>query len=326
MNANTSRSIRVALFFIFGAGLIWIVHDTFTAPNAYRENGYPIRAPFEDVKQLKAGSDVRLAGVSIGSVGDLRLEDGQAVAILSIEHNHRIPVDSVATITTAGLLGNNYVSIQAGNKYQYLNESDTIKTKEGADMNKIVEQLGEIGTKISGFLDDFSGKGEGSLLNNVNSMMEEARPKLNIILDNLSEITNQMTSAKGTMGKLLYEDSAHTELLAAAEAIKKAAEDAEIFFKEAGSVIKNFSTEGDGPLSFILNDRNAKAQLQDSIANVSAFTKRLNSTDSTLGKLISNDDLYNHAESILNKVSASVESVENSGPMTAVGIGASALF
>lgn len=318
MNSNTSRSIRVALFFIFGVVLLWIVYDTFTAPNAYRENGYHLRAPFEDVKQLKIGSDVRLSGVSIGSIANLRLEGGQAIAILSIDHGQEIPIDSVATITTAGLLGNNYVSIQTGTLRQYLTEHDTIRTKEGADMGKIVEQLGAIGGKISHLLDDFSGKDKGSLLGSVNGMIDEMRPKLNTLLDNLNNLTTQISSGKGSLGKFIYHDGVHTELLSAVEGIKKAAGDAQQFFKDAGG--------GEGPLSFILHDKEAAGNLRETLANVNDFSKRLNNEHSTLGKLISSDDLHVQAESILNKVNNAVESMENSGPMTAVGIVAGGMF
>lgn len=326
MNSHTSGSIRVALFFVFGAVLLWIVYDTFTAPNAYRENTYPLRAPFEDVKQLKTGSDVRLSGVSIGAVANLRLEGGLAIAILSIENKNEIPVDSIAVITTAGLLGNNYVSIQPGFLHQYLSENDTIKTKEGADMNKIVEQLGAIGQKIAHLLDDFSGKDKNSLLSSVNGMIDDVRPKLNVILDNLSGTTTQIATGKGTFGKFIYEDHIHGELLTAVDGIKKAAADAEKFFKDAGVIANKLSQEGEGPLSFILHDKQAADQLKESIANVNDFTKRLNSQDSTIGKLISTDELHAKAENILNKVHNAVEGIENSGPMTAVGISAGALF
>lgn len=318
MNSQTSGTIRVALFFIFGAVLLWIVYDTFTAPKARRDSAYPLRAPFEDVKQLKVGSDVRLSGVSIGSVANLRLEGGQAIAVLNIDNKNELPVDSVAVITTAGLLGNNYVSIQPGLLHQYLSENDTIKTKEGADMHKIVEQLGAIGQKISHLLDDFSGKDKGSLLGSVNGMIDDVRPKLNIILDNLNNTTTHIASGKGTVGKFIYEDYIHGELLAAVNGIKKAAADMEKFFKDAAG--------GGGPLSFILTDKKATEELRSSIANINEFTKRLNNEQSTLGKLVSTDELHKKAENILNKVHNAVEGVENSGPMTAVGITAGAFF
>lgn len=326
MNSDITRSILVGLFFIFGTIAIWIVYDTFTSKNPYNENSYIVRAPFENVKELKINNDVRLSGVSIGSVCDLRLEDGQAVAILLIKKDQQIPVDSHATITTAGLLGNNYISIQAGSLNQYLVDSDTIRTREGADINKIVEQLGDIGKRISVFLDDISGKEEGSLLGGLSGIVQEVRPKINGILDNITDITTQVTTGKGSLGKLVYADTAHSELLTAADSIKKTAGDAQDFFKNATKLVNKIGTEGDGPLSFIINDKNATAQLRNSIANIDNFTQRLNNENSTLGKLISNDELYTQVEAIINKVHNAVEGVENSGPMTAIGISASALF
>lgn len=326
MNANSSRSIRVALFFIFGVVLTWIVYDTFTVSKSYNEHSYVLRAPFEDVKQLKTGSDVRLSGVSIGSVTELRLENNQAVAMLQIHKNHVVPVDSIAIITTAGLLGNNYISIQVGNLHQYLNESDTIKTKEGADINRIVEQLGQIGNKISNFLDDMSGSESGSLFGGINNMIEEARPKINGVLDNLNEITGKVASGKGTAGKLIYEETAHSQIVAAVDTIQKAAVNADNFFKNASTLMDKLNKDNEGPLAFILNNKEATNQLRDTLANVNEFSQRLNSQESTLGKLISDDGLYKQTESILNKVNNAVEGVENSGPMTAVGVAASALF
>ncbi|PWU06055.1 MAG: hypothetical protein C5B43_02365 [Verrucomicrobia bacterium] len=327
MNSQTSGTIRVALFFIFGAVLLWIVYDTFTSPKARRDNTYPLRAPFEDVKQLKIGSDVRLSGVSIGSVANLRLEGAQAVAILSIDNKNELPVDSMAVITTAGLLGNNYISIHPGILKQYLSENDTIRTKEGADMHKIVEQLGAIGQKVSLLLDDFTGKDKGSLFSNMNGIIDDVRPKINVILDNLNHTTTQVASGKGTFGKFIYGDKVHEELMAAVMGIKQAAADAEKFFKEAGGVINKLNQEnGGGPLAFLLHDKKAAVDLKESIANVNDLTRRLNNEKSTLGKLINTDELHAKAENILNRVHNAVEGIENSGPMTAVGISAGALF
>lgn len=325
MHANITRSIRVGLFFLFGASLIWIVHETFTEANLYSETGYPIRAPFEDLKQLKLGSDVRLAGVSIGAVTDLRLEDGEAVAELSIERSFKIAIDSVATITTAGLLGNNYVAIQAGDKSEFLIEGDSIKTRQTADVSEVVAKVGEIGEKISRFLDSMSSDGDGSMFDKFNSMVDDIGPKLNRILDNVELVTDNLRNGTGTMGKLMQEDTAYNELLSVADEIKAAANDAKIFFNDAQGLVDKLSN-GNGPLAFILDDEQAAGQLRDTVANINEFSDKLNSNNSTLGKLIADDKLYKEAESILNKVSNAVDGVENSGPITAVGVTAGALF
>ena len=325
MNSDISRSIRVGLFFLFGSILIWIVHETFTEANLYSEAGYMIKAPFENLKQLKLGSDVRLAGLSIGAVTDLRLEGDKAVAELSIERDFKVPIDSIATITTAGLLGNNYVSIQSGGGDEYLIEGDTITTKETADISEVISNVGDLGDKISKFLDDMSGEGSGGMLGSVNKMVDEVSPKLNKALDNIVQVSESLNSKVGTLGKLINEDKAYNELLVAVDDIKAAAKDASAFFGDAKTLVGKFGN-GHGPLDFILNDKEAAIQLKDSVANINEFSKSLNNSDSTLGKLIKDDSLYREAKTILGKVGNAVDGIENSGPITAVGVTAGALF
>ena len=325
MNADITRSIRVGLFFLFGTILIWIVHETFTEANMYSDAGYSIKAPFENVRQLKQGSDVRLAGVSIGAVTNLRLEGGKAVAELSIERNYRIPKDSIALITTAGLLGNNYISIQTGNSEHYLMEDDVIETKETADINQVIADIGEIGNKLNKFLDGMSGNEFEGIFGGINKMIDDASPKINTALDNIVQVSGKLNSKTGTLGRLINGDDAYNEFLAAVGDIKKAANDASGFFGDAQTMVGKFNG-GNGPLNFFLHDEQAAIQLKESVANINEFSKSLNNNDSTLGKLIKDDSLYREAKTIMGKVSNAVDGVENSGPITAVGVTAGALF
>lgn len=325
MEATVSRSIRVGLFAIFGATLLWIVHETFTESNLYSEYGYPINAPFEDLKQLKNGSDVRLAGVSIGAVTATKLQNGQAMAVLSIEPNFNIPIDSTAVITTAGLLGNNYISIQLGTEVVYLKHGDTIKTKEAPDINKVIEGVGELGEKVAKFVDSMNGKGSSGMMGPFNSMIQEVKPKLNAVLDNMIEVSNRLAKNEGTLGKLISEDKVYHQLIAATDDISKAAKDASGLFDDAKKFVEKLDV-GDGPLNFVLNDKEAAEQLKKSVANVFEFSNKLNDPTSSLGKIISDDELYNRADAILGKVEGAVENVENSGPISAIGVVSSALF
>ena len=125
---NPFQTVRVGLFFILGIALIWVVYDTLSDGSLQIGRGYTVQAPFADIQQLTAGDEVRLAGVKIGNVSETRLQDGQAIVMLTIEDKYKIPADSVATITTAGLLGNNYVAIRTGREAEMLSNDMRIKT------------------------------------------------------------------------------------------------------------------------------------------------------------------------------------------------------
>ena len=76
-------------------------------------NGYTITANFQNIDGIAKGADVKLAGIKIGSVGSLSLEDNTYYAILSLSINEgvNIPKDSSAIVSTSGLLGGKYIRI-----------------------------------------------------------------------------------------------------------------------------------------------------------------------------------------------------------------------
>ena len=87
-----------------------------------------ISAIFEDSSGLKIGSEVKVSGVSVGRIEDLKLlrESFEAKAIISIDKSINLPEDSSARITSSGLLGNNYIEITPGVSNVTLKESDII--------------------------------------------------------------------------------------------------------------------------------------------------------------------------------------------------------
>ena len=114
-----------AFFLFFAAGSIGTrTHD----------DGYRIHAEFRDVGGIIRGTDVRLAGVKIGTVSDLSLdmETYFADVTLAIDEGVSIPVDSAVEITMDGLLGGNHVQIIPGAEFEYLEHGDAIEDAQGA--------------------------------------------------------------------------------------------------------------------------------------------------------------------------------------------------
>ena len=79
-------------------------------------SGYTLYARFEHIDGLGVGSDVRLAGVKVGSVDNERIdpETFQAVVSLSVRNDIKLPKDTGAIITSESLLGGKYISLQPG--------------------------------------------------------------------------------------------------------------------------------------------------------------------------------------------------------------------
>jgi phospholipid/cholesterol/gamma-HCH transport system substrate-binding protein len=97
-------------------------------------NGYKLVAKFDRVDGLAPGSDVRIGGIKVGSIGQLNLEPDSylAVVTMNIDSNIQLPEDSSAKISSDGLLGSNYLSLEPGGAIDMLADGGEIPYTQGA--------------------------------------------------------------------------------------------------------------------------------------------------------------------------------------------------
>lgn len=333
---QASQSIRVGLFFLLGICLCWIVYETLSESSIGDSGGYRLRATFENLQQLKPSDEVRLAGVRIGNVVETELDGVLAVAVLSINPNVKIPADSEATIVTAGLLGANYVAIVPGESATYLAGGDDITTFKTPGFNDVVADVGKLGNRLDeiavevkdalGGLKGLTGGGEGGdLFSNLNEIVTENRERINNTLANFDKISSDIANGKGTVGKLISDDSAYDKLLATADDISAAAESVSSLTGDAKSIVADVKA-GKGAIGAMLYDETTAQNLKNAIANVESFTAKLDNDENTLGRILQDDQLFVQAQDTLSRVNGAVGRLDDSGPITAVGILASALF
>lgn len=98
------------------------------------QGGYDLTASFRSVDGISVGTDVRLAGVKVGSVTrlDLNPESYYADATFTVRNGIAIPDDSTVLISSEGLLGGNFVEIQPGGSPEMLAEGGEIIDTQGA--------------------------------------------------------------------------------------------------------------------------------------------------------------------------------------------------
>lgn len=95
---------------------------------------YPLTASFRSVEGISVGSDVRLAGVKVGTITSLNLnpETFFADATLSLRNDVLLPTDSSILISSEGLLGGNFVEILPGGALETLGPGEEIEDTQGA--------------------------------------------------------------------------------------------------------------------------------------------------------------------------------------------------
>lgn len=330
---NAQQTARVGLFFLLGLALTWVTFETLSGGKLFREDGYTIVAPFQSVKELKNGDEVRMAGVKIGVVErtQLNAEKRRAEAILRINTDAKIPNDAVGTISMAGLIGTNYVGIDLGSAgAPPLRPGDELRTTVTPDLNTIMKDIGALGQKLEGALGAFGnamgGDGkEPGLFQKLDRLVTENHDKVTATMTNLQDITAKVNQGEGTLGKLVNNPALHDELLAAVQDIKSAAAGAKDFMSNAQAIVDQVKS-GKGTIGTLVYDETAASDLIATVANFRAVSDKIAKGEGTLGKLINDDQLFQSAQSTLKKADRALDGMSDSGPITAVGVVANSLF
>jgi phospholipid/cholesterol/gamma-HCH transport system substrate-binding protein len=102
---------------------------------------YPVRAQFTNISGLKEGSEVEIAGVKIGKVSKIYLENYAATVELLINPDIKIQEDSIASIKTQGIIGDKYVKISPGGAEVYVQPNGRItETESAVDIEALISK------------------------------------------------------------------------------------------------------------------------------------------------------------------------------------------
>ena len=125
----------VGLFVLLGAaGLVFLALKAANLGSFSAGDTYTLTARFDNIGGLKARAPVRSAGVTVGRVSSIALDPKtyQGVVHMEMERQMQFPVDSSARILTSGLLGDQYVGLEAGADEKNLAAGGIIKQTQSA--------------------------------------------------------------------------------------------------------------------------------------------------------------------------------------------------
>ncbi len=153
MKSSVLETLLGAIVLVLAGFFVTLAYST---SDITTSGGYPLHATFDKVDGVKVGSDVRLAGIKIGSVTAITLDSERFVALMTItvQENVQLPLDSVIEIASEGLLGGNYVSITPGGDMDVLAAGDRFQFSQSpvnlADLlGRFVFSAGEGGANSS---------------------------------------------------------------------------------------------------------------------------------------------------------------------------------
>ena len=126
----------VGLFMIAGMLILTVLAVKVSGLTLFNDKPvYHVTAHFSDIGSLKARAPVTVAGVRIGQISRIELDNKSFTALVTMDidaQENNLPVDSTASILTEGLLGSNYINIAPGFEEAYLKDNSEIESTNPA--------------------------------------------------------------------------------------------------------------------------------------------------------------------------------------------------
>lgn len=136
MQQTRSVEIGTGLFIFLGLAAVFFLTTRATGLSSQLdEDAYEVTARFENVGSLKDRAPVSMSGVTIGRVTSVEFDPDRLEAVVTIKINGKydqIPDDSDASILTSGLLGSQYIGLQAGGSDTFLANGSEIEFTQSA--------------------------------------------------------------------------------------------------------------------------------------------------------------------------------------------------
>ena len=135
----------VGFFVVLGfAAMLFLALRVGNVSSANFSETYQLTAKFDNIGGLKVRGPVKSAGVVVGRVSEIRLDPTayEAVVTLTLDNRFQFPKDTFASILTAGLLGEQYVGLDAGGDEKLMKAGDVFsKTQSAVVLEKLISQF-----------------------------------------------------------------------------------------------------------------------------------------------------------------------------------------
>lgn len=139
LKENVIEALIGLVVLLVGAWFISFAYDR--TGRGGSSDGYTLLARFPNATGVGVGTDVRVSGIKVGMVTSQKLDPAsyQAVLELNVDKTVRLPMDSSASITSEGLLGGNYISLNPGGDPEMLKSGgEIVETQGSADLMGLI--------------------------------------------------------------------------------------------------------------------------------------------------------------------------------------------
>lgn len=304
--------LRVGVMAIVAMIILGVLIFLMTGQKALFVREATIYTYMDDAAALATGAPVRLNGILIGNVDRVELsgstQPNRVVRIAMSVPRQRlseIPVDSVAAISAENVLGTKYINIKMGLSTQKIRPGGELRSLDVREFEQVVQASYNVVASLNGILrrvdalitEVQAGKGTvGKLL-----VDETLYNRAAAAVDELQKVAAQVSRGQGTLGKLLYDETLHNQLSASLARLDAVIEDLQ---------------QGQGTAGRFLRDPALYEEARASIADFRRILADLNAGKGTAGKFLKEDALYHRVDGFIARMEETLERL-NTGQGTA---------
>ena len=261
---------------------------------------YTIYAPFSDVSGLDVNTKVKVAGVTVGVVKNIRLKGAKAVVSIAIYSQYKIPVDSVALIKSKSLLGEKFLEIQFGSAHKYLKNGDYLtRTESATDIGTLVKNINKVFNNQNRENISKAIEKIGQLSEHLDEMVQENRKTLKVAIQQAKDAMENFNKSMEVIKNMVNENKQNVKL-----AIANARYSMEKLNKTLDNIY--FMTykmrQGKGSLGKLINDNSLYNNINAASSNIKNITGKINNGKGTIGKLVNSDSVYNNLDETLKYI------------------------
>jgi phospholipid/cholesterol/gamma-HCH transport system substrate-binding protein len=308
---KNSLETRLGIFVILAVFAAWAIIETLGGSDFFHR-GYRVNALFDTVQELKVGDSVKMAGVEVGRVEKIALENEKVRVTMKLHGDAVVKTDSKASVRFTGLMGQNFVFVDFGSAdAPRAVDGAVLATEEQPDLNAIMAKLDKAATGIENFGKSFTGDKIDNLIGPLTDFFKQNSSHLSSTITNIESISGQIAKGEGTVGKLIYDQALYDSALVTATNLQ--------------STVSGVRA-GQGTLGKLVTDETLYNTATASMTNLDQILLKINQGQGTIGKLVNDQEFYRNARLTMQKVDKATEGLEDEGPLTVLGIVANNLF
>jgi phospholipid/cholesterol/gamma-HCH transport system substrate-binding protein len=322
---ETRLGIFVALALLAGA----IILERVGTLESF-QRGKRVNALFNNVQDLKVGDRVKMAGVEIGRVETIQLTNSRVLVKMKVGPAAEVRTDSIATIKFTGLMGQNFVAIDFGTPRGELLKNDAdIGTAEQADLSAMMQKIDKVAEGVENVTKSFTGFQIDTLVGPLRDFITANKDPLTATISNIQtislDLSSQIAQGKGSLGKLIKDETLYNTALSTVSNLQDTATEIKTTVADARKIVDQVNS-GQGTVGKLVKDDTLYRETADFMTNVKEIAQKINRGQGTVGKIVNDQEFYKNAKLTLQKVDTATEGLEDTGPLSVLGLAVGKLF